>query len=264
MIDGTYDSPVSGFAYLDTPAPLAFAHRGGAAAGDENTAAAFERAVTLGFRYVETDVHATADGVAVVFHDATLERLTGRPGRIADLRLTDLATVRIGGAATIPTLAEVLDAWPQIRFNIDVKADTGVTPAVEAIRKAAATDRVLLASFSDARLARLRHLAGPSVATSVGTRTVARLRLASLTGRRVNLPATAAAIQVPPAHGRIPLVDRRFVALAHRLGRQVHVWTIDTPAEMTRLLDLGVDGIMTDRPEVLRDVYESRGHWPPP
>jgi glycerophosphoryl diester phosphodiesterase len=255
---------VRGFAYLDTPAPLAFAHRGGAAAGDENTVAAFERAVALGFRYVETDVHATADGIPVVFHDPTLKRLTGHPGRIADLRFQDLTTVRIGGAAAIPTLDEVLDAWPQIRFNIDVKADPAVSPTVDAIHKAAATNRVLLASFSDARLNRLRHLAGPSVATSLGTKAVARLRLASMTGLPLRLPPSAAAVQVPPTHGRIPLVDRRFIALTHRLGRQIHVWTIDDPQEMTRLLDLGVDGIMTDRPDVLRDVYKSRGHWPPP
>ena len=245
--------------FLDSPTPLAFAHRGGAAAGDENTAEAFARAVALGFRYVETDVHATADGVPVVFHDASLDRLTGTAGRVADLRWADLATLRVGGAGAVPRLDEVLAAWPQIRFNIDVKADTATAPTVDVIRRGDAADRVLLASFSDARLARVRALAGPRVATSLGRGEVARLRLSSWVGTPLRLPASAVAAQVPTRHGRVPIVDRRFLARAHRLGLQVHVWTIDDPAEMGRLLDLGVDGIMTDRPEVLREVYATRG-----
>lgn len=247
--------------YLDAPAPLAFAHRGGAADGDENTAAAFARAVALGYRYVETDVHATADGVPVVFHDPTLRRVTGEPGRIADLRWADLASVRVGGAALVPRLDEVLGAWPQVRFNIDVKSDGGVTPTVATVTRVRAGGRVLLASFSDARLARLRALAGPKVATSLGMRGVARLRLASLHGRPLRLPPSVVAAQVPVAFGRVPVADRRFLAYCHRIGLQVHVWTIDDPAQMRHLLDLGVDGIMTDHVSVLRDVYRSRGHW---
>jgi len=250
------------FRFLDSPLPLAFAHRGGAAEGDENTAEAFGRAVTLGYRYVETDVHATADGVPVVFHDPSLRRLTGTAGRVADLRWADLATLRVGGAGAVPRLDDVLAAWPQVRFNIDVKADDAAGPTVEAVRRAGARDRVLLASFSDARLARVRALAGPGIATSLGQREVLRLRVSSVTGTRLRLPASAAAAQVPARFGPVPVVDRRFVSRAHRLGLQVHVWTIDDPAEMHRLLDLGVDGIMTDRTAVLRDVYVERGAWP--
>ncbi|MET8351494.1 MULTISPECIES: glycerophosphodiester phosphodiesterase [unclassified Micromonospora] len=249
------------FGYLDAPGPLAFAHRGGAAEGDENTTEAFARAVGLGYRYVETDVHATADGVAVIFHDPTLRRITGEPGRIADLRWADLASVRVGGAAVVPRLDEVLGAWPQVRFNVDVKADGGVEPTVATVTRAGAGDRVLLASFSDARLTRLRALTDGRVATSLGMRGVARLRLASLHGRRLRLPPSVVAAQVPPHYGRVPVVDRRFLDYCHRLGLQVHVWTIDEPAQMHDLLDRGVDGIMTDHVGVLRDVYRSRGHW---
>ncbi|HEU4348514.1 MAG TPA: glycerophosphodiester phosphodiesterase [Actinoplanes sp.] len=248
--------------FLDAPLPLAFAHRGGAAEGDENTAEAFGRAVAMGYRYVETDVHATADGVPVVFHDRDLMRLTGSPGTVAGLRWNDLATLRVGGAGAVPRLDDVLSAWPGIRFNIDVKADAAAAPTVEALRRAAATDRVLLASFSDRRLATLRALAGPGVATSLGSRSVARLKAASLVRLPVGLPGSVVAAQVPPRSGRLAVVDRFFVAHAHRLGLQVHVWTVDDPAEMGRLLDLGVDGIMTDRIEVLRDVYAARGRWP--
>jgi glycerophosphoryl diester phosphodiesterase len=249
--------------FLDAPLPLAFAHRGGAAEGDENTAEAFGRAVALGYRYVETDVHATADGVPVVFHDRNLMRLTGSPGTVAGLRWADLATLRIGGAGAVPRLDDVLAAWPDIRFNIDVKADRAAAPTVEVLRRAGATARVLLASFSDRRLATLRRLAGPDVATSLGARSVARLKAASATGLPVRLPASVVAAQVPARAGRLTVVDRRFVTRVHRLGRQVHVWTIDDPAEMHRLLDLGVDGIMTDRVEVLREVYAARGAWRP-
>ncbi|MFI7606418.1 glycerophosphodiester phosphodiesterase [Micromonospora sp. NPDC049366] len=247
--------------YLDAPAPLAFAHRGGAADGDENTAEAFARAVALGYRYVETDVHATADGVSVVFHDATLRRVTGEPGRIADLRWADLASVRVGGAAVVPRLDEVLTAWPEVRFNIDVKSDSGVEPAVATVARTGAEHRVLLASFSDARLVRMRALTEGRVATSLGMRGVARLRMASLTGRPVRLPPSVVAAQVPVRYGRVPVADRRFLRYAHALGLQVHVWTIDEPADMHDLLDRGVDGIMTDHVGVLRDVYRSRGHW---
>ncbi|MFI5893633.1 glycerophosphodiester phosphodiesterase [Actinoplanes sp. NPDC051513] len=248
--------------YLDAPRPLAFAHRGGAAIGDENTAEAFARAIRLGFRYIETDVHATADGIPVVFHDDTLARLTGSTGRVADLRWADLATLRVAGAAAIPRLDETLGAWPDIRFNIDVKAGNGTGPTVETIRRAGAENRVLLASFSDARLARLRQLAGPRVATSLGMRAVTLLRLAAWARAPLRLPASAVAAQVPVRHARVTVVDRRFVGHCHRLGLQVHVWTIDEPAEMLRLIDLGVDGIMTDDLSALRKAYESRGLWP--
>ncbi|MEU4243663.1 glycerophosphodiester phosphodiesterase [Actinoplanes sp. NPDC026619] len=248
--------------YLDAPTPIAFAHRGGAAAGDENTAEAFERAVKLGYRYVETDVHATADGVAVVFHDRTLRRLTGHPGRVEELRWADLAGIRVAGAAAIPRLDDVLASWPEIRFNIDVKADSGAAPAVDSIRRAGAMSRVLLASFNDTRLATLRRLAGPSVATSLGMRGVARVRLASLAGLRVRLPESVVAAQVPVRHGALRVVDRAFLRCCHRSGLQVHVWTIDSPAEIDRLLDLGVDGIMTDDLTALRDTYAARNQWP--
>ncbi|GGM37958.1 glycerophosphodiester phosphodiesterase [Dactylosporangium sucinum] len=247
--------------YLDQPGPLGFAHRGGAAAGDENTTAAFARAVELGYRYIETDTHATADGVAVVFHDDTLRRLLGRPGRMIDLRWADLASERVGGAAAVPRLDEVLEAWPQTRFNIDAKTDAAAGPTVDVVRRAGAEDRVLLASFSSARLARMRAAAGPRVATSLGMSEVARLWLASKAGRAVRLPDSVVAIQIPPRYGRIPLATPRFVGYAHRLGLQVHLWTIDDATQIEHFLDLGVDGIMTDHIEVLRDVYVRRGIW---
>ncbi len=256
------------YAFLDNAppgsgTPLAFAHRGGAAAGDENTVAAFARAVALGYRYLETDTHATADGVAVVFHDATLDRILGRAGKVAELTWADLSSIRISGEPVVPRLEEILDAWPDVRFNVDVKADSAVGPAAAAARRAGSPERVLLASVRDRRLRRLRHLVGPDWATSLGARSVARLYSASRVGRGGRRAvAGAAAAQVPPSAGRLRLVDARFVRYAHALGLHVHVWTIDEPGPMNHLLDLGVDGIMTDHIDVLRDVYTRRGLWP--
>ncbi|NJC72118.1 glycerophosphodiester phosphodiesterase [Planosporangium thailandense] len=248
--------------YLDAPTPLAFAHRGGAAGGDENTVAAFARCVALGYRYVETDVHATRDGVAVVFHDPTLARMTGDRRRVADVRWADLAALRIAGESAVPRLDDLLDSWPQVRFNIDVKSDQALGPALEVIRRGDAHDRVLLASFSDARLRRIRRELGPAVATSMGTREVARLWAGARLGRLRRLPAGVVAAQVPVSQNGIRVVTPRFLAHAHRLGLQVHVWTVDDPVRIHELLDLGVDGIMTDRIEVLREVYSARGLWP--
>ncbi|GIH04108.1 glycerophosphoryl diester phosphodiesterase [Rhizocola hellebori] len=244
------------FPYLESP-PLAFAHRGGAAEGDENTAEAFARSVQFGYRYVETDVHATRDGVPVVLHDATLDRVTGAHRTpVASLSYAELADFRVAASSAIPRLDEVLDAWPQIKFNIDVKSDAAVQPTVEAVLRAGAGDRVLLASFSDSRLRRMRALTRGAVATSLAQREAARVWLASRVGLRLKLPPNIVAAQIPRSIAR-----RRFIDYAHRLGLQVHVWTVDDPGEMAGLLDLGVDGIMTDRIEVLREVFIQRGLW---
>ena len=251
------------YPYLDAPTPIAFAHRGGAAVGDENSMGAFARAIGAGYRYIETDVHATSDGVPVAFHDDTLDRMLGRPGRIEDLAWSDLVSIRDGGSAVVPALADLLDTWPDCRFNVDLKADSAVDPTIETLWKLNARDRVLLASFSDRRIRWARRLCGPRQATSMGQREVARLRFASLHGRGLaGFVPSVAAVQVPVRYAGVRVVDARFVRHAHRLGMQVHVWTIDEPAEMRELLDLGVDGIMTDRIEVLRDVLTERGRWP--
>jgi len=246
--------------YLEDP-PLAFAHRGGAAAGDENTAQAFARAVAAGYRYVEIDVHATADGVPVVVHDPDLRRVAGRETSIAEVDFKTLQGVPLGGGAVIPRLDDVLAGWPAIKFNIDVKSDSAVDPTLDAVGRAGAAERVLLASFSDTRLARIRALSAGRIATSLAEKEIRRLWLASRLGISVSLPESVAAVQVPVRHGRLRVVDRRFVTLSHRLGLQVHIWTIDDPTEMAGLLDLGVDGIMTDRIEVLREVFLERGLW---
>ena len=152
--------------FLDHPGPLAFAHRGGAAGGLENTMTAFRRAVDLGYRYLETDVHATSDGVLVAFHDTTLDRVTDARGRIAALPWSRVRQARVGGREPVPLFEELLEAFPAARFNVDVKAPEAIAPLVAAVRRADAFDRVCVGSFSQARIARVRALIADSGITA--------------------------------------------------------------------------------------------------
>lgn len=261
--------------FLAHAAPIAFAHRGGAAEAPENSWAAFEHAVGLGYHHIETDVHASADGVAVLCHDADLRRVAGVDVAVPSTSWAAISAHPLADGRAAPRLDEALGTWPDVYWNLDLKHDAAVAPTVHAIERCRAHDRVLLGSFSDARTARARALLDGRVATSAGRREVTMFALA---GRRCHgvagtgptwferfLARTATdALQVPVRHGRLELVGPAFIALAHNAGKVVHVWTINEPQEMVRLLRLGVDGIMTDRPSVLRDVIEAggrRGPW---
>ncbi|MHC0433115.1 glycerophosphodiester phosphodiesterase family protein [Streptomyces sp. O3] len=242
------------------PGPLAFAHRGGAADGLENTAAAFRRAVGSGYRYLETDVHATADGRLVAFHDATLDRVTDSGGRIADLPWSVVRHARVAGVEPVPLLEELLEEFPGARWNVDLKTEAALMPLLDLVRRTGAWGRVCVGSFSERRVARAQRLAGPRLATSLGTRGVCGLRL-----RSFGVPAmprrSAVCAQVPEVRSGVRVVDRRFVRAAHARGLQVHVWTVNDRERMNALLDLGVDGIVTDAIETLAEVLTERGAW---
>lgn len=227
---------------------------------------AFEGAVQLGYRYVETDAHVTADGVVVAFHDDRLDRVTDRTGVVGELPWAEVAAARVDGREPIALLADLLTTWPQLRVNIDPKHDAVVEPLAEVIRATGATDRVCIGAFSGKRIARLRALLGPTLCTSLGPGGVARLRAAATAvpgAGRIAGALEAPCAQVPVRQGPVPIVDRRFVDTAHRLGLAVHVWTIDDAPQMDALLDLGVDGIMTDQPATLKQVLQQRGQWFP-
>jgi glycerophosphoryl diester phosphodiesterase len=253
-------------AFLAGPYPRAFVHRGwhaGELSGMENSLSAFRRAVREGYHYLETDVHATSDGVVVVHHDPGLDRTTDTSGVIANLPWRIVKHAKIGGREPVSRLEDVLDELPDALFNIDVKAESAIEPLVATLRRMNAFRRVCVASFSEARLIKVRRSAGEGLLTSMGVGAIARLwaagrlpRMASLLRSRYQPVA-----QVPVRQGALTVADRRMITYARRRGIEVHVWTVDDPVQMNRLLDLGVDGIMTDHPDVLKQVLRDRGVW---
>jgi glycerophosphoryl diester phosphodiesterase len=246
--------------YLDHPRPLAFAHRGGASRFPENSWKAFEHAVGLGYAYLETDAQATADGTVVAFHDRTLDRVTDHTGRVAELTGAQVAAARIGGTEPIPLLADLIMAWPDIRFNIDVKDVPVIGPLVDVLRVTDAWDRVCLTSFSGRRLAATRRLLPRPVCSATTPAGIAAIR-AGLPVKTLAPRFLARSVQC----AQIPfsMATSWFIAHAHAAGLQVHAWTVNDPDAMNKLLDLGVDGIMTDQTEALRDVLIGRGQWRP-
>lgn len=263
--------PRTGYPFLDAAcdqpgAVLAFAHRGGAYHPDleglENSLVAFRHAVDLGYRYLETDVHATRDGTLFAFHDAALDRVTQHRGSVAELSAADVGGALIGGREQIPTMESLLEEFPEIRFNIDIKSDAAVVPLVELVRATGSEDRVCVGSFSRRRITAFRRRIGARVPTAASPMEAASFRLLPAT-RLVDLAVRrgAAALQLPHRRTGIEVVTRGLVRRAHALGLHVHVWTVDEPKQMHELLDLGVDGLMTDRTDLLREVLVERGQW---
>jgi glycerophosphoryl diester phosphodiesterase len=260
----TAPRPHTGFAYLDEPkGPLAFAHRGGARHPDlpglENTMAAFRHAVALGYRYLETDVHVTRDGVLLAFHDAVLDRVTDGRGQVLDLNAAQISRYRVGGSEPVPTFSQLYDAFPEARFNVDLKSEGAARAMADFIAANDAWDRVLVGSFERRRLHEFRRLTGGRVATSAHPAEVA----AFLTAPGPALPKAPVALQVPQRRGPLVITSARMIRRAHARGLHVHVWTVDDPAQMHDLLDLGVDGLITDRTDLLKQVLLDRGEWLP-
>lgn len=268
--------PVTGYAYLDAVldqpgSVLAMAHRGGALhpeiPGTENTMHAFQHAVALGYRYLETDVHTTSDGVLVAFHDQALDRVTDSVGRLAELSAEQISLARIQGEHAVPTMAELLEEFPDCRFNIDLKSAGAVSSLVDLLDRTGAHDRVCVGSFSRRRIETFRDATGGRVATAAAPSEVAALRF------RVPVRCSRGAVlQVPWRHKRrwITVTTPAFVRRAHRAGLHVHVWTgdegsqwvsIDDADSLNTLLDMGVDGLITDRTDVLKEVLTRRGLW---
>ena len=246
--------------FLKHNTPLAFAHRGGASDAPENTMPAFQRAIDLGYIYLETDVHATKDGVLLAFHDDDLSRTCGRPGLISELNYAEIKDARVRGTEPIPLLEDLIAAWPHAHINIDCKSDQALSPLTERLARGDVFDRVCIGSFSDKRLKSLREQFGEKLCTSMGPRDVTKLRLGSWVRRSGKFHNIHAA-QVPVSQGPLTIVDKSFIQAAHNAEIQVHVWTIDKPDEMEYLLNLGVDGIMTDKPLVLKQILQKKNLW---
>ncbi len=276
------------------PQVTALAHRGFSLDGHENTLRAFRAAADLGFVWVETDVNTTSDGVVLAFHDPTLDRVTNTSGDISDVPWSDLDDVCIGGTEPLATLAELLRELPGLQFNIDVKDESSVAALPQVLANEGAVDRVRVTSFSESRrrrtLASIAQLTGKRPLTSAGTIGCAGLTLLSKVARVTDKisPKIVSVIwsvltklwaskvdefdtvQLPvnydlrlPGGLTLPVVNQKFVEVAHRVGIAVHVWTINDAREMRRLLAIGVDGLVTDRADILAQVLADRGQWPP-
>jgi glycerophosphoryl diester phosphodiesterase len=244
--------------------PLGFAHRGFTRTGaPENTIASFRAAYDLGLRHLETDVRATADGVCVVVHDATLRRVAGRDERIADLPWDVLRAVDLGGGEAVPSLDDVLDLFPDCVFSVDCKSADAVRPLIRSIQRAGAQARVVVASFDGSR-SRAVADGAPGVARSPGRWGVLGAVVAAALWRAGARPVARAVLgaacrgcdllQVPQRQGRLAIVTPALVDLAHACGLQVHVWTVDDARDMRRLLAAGIDGLVSDRSDVLAAV----------
>ena len=247
--------------------PIRFAHRGGRALWPENTMYSFTKAVEdLGYHYLELDVRLSADRVPVIFHDSTLDRTTDGTGAVADRPLAELKELDAahnfhreeeyplrGTGVSMPTLDEVYRALPEVRINIDLKVDGAEWAVAEVIRANDAEHRSLLGSFSGRRISRFRRITGGAVAVSAGPVRAVQMYLASRIGMAPRLSVQA--YQVTEQYTGVS-VDRKLVGAVHRAAAQIHVWTVNEAEDMRRLLDLGVDGIMTDRPDVLNEVID--------
>lgn len=257
-------------AYLSAEHPIRFAHRGSRALWPENTWYGFDRAVEdLGYRYIETDVQVTKDGVVVVFHDDTLERTTNGTGRVAEWRWEDVAALDAayhfspdgasfplrGAGVGISSLEDTFARYPDTHFNIDLKARGSEWPVAEVVARCNRQDTVLIGSFHDRRIARFRRITKGRVATSAGPQAAMAMYAASRVGRTVHRPPVAYQL---PYRMRGAAVDRRLVEAVHAAEAQLHLWTVNDADEMHRLLDIGADGIVTDRPDLLNDVMEER------
>ena len=249
------------WAFLDHPVPFGIAHQGGTDVAPGNTEASFQHVVSLGYRYIETDVQATSDGVLVVFHNKNLGPTTGTKDRISNQSWAQLSDLRIEGEHPIPGFEDMIERFPAVRFNVEPKTDEAVGPLIELIRRRGIEDRICVGSFSDRRLARMRHGLGPTaVCSSPGPKGVMRVLSSALVGAsKTSLPYGA--LQIPPSYFGLSLSRKRLINNIHLLGLQVHCWTINDEATMNRLFDNGVDAIMSDRITLLRDVLEARGQW---
>ncbi|MBX3067989.1 MAG: glycerophosphodiester phosphodiesterase [Cryobacterium sp.] len=245
--------------YLLGDSPRVLAHRGLAIEAPENTLLSFAKALALGVNIIETDVWASADGLAIISHDEDLKRVAGRDVRVDQLTARELSRIPLGEGQGLVTLSEALEAFPDARFNIDLKTDQVVDPAVDAIAAAQASNRVLLTSFRERRRrAAIRKL--PDVATSLSIESVARLLVALRTRKSAakRILAGITAVQIPERWSILPVLSPGLISLVHSYDVEVHVWTVNEEADMRRLLDLGVDGLVTDRADLAVKVIESR------
>lgn len=246
--------------YVDEAVPFGIAHQGGTDVAPGNTEAAFQHAASLGYRYIETDVQLTADGVLVVFHDDTLTPLTGASGTVGDHTWLEITELRVEGEHPIPRFTDIVERFPSVVFNVEPKTDAAVQSLIDVITDRDLRSRICVGSFSDRRVARVRDALGPDICTSPGPKGAAAAFVRALVGS--SRPSVHAALQIPDSFFGVPFTRRWLIERFHRQELQVHVWTVNDEATMRRLLDAGVDAVMSDEITVLKKVLTERDAWP--
>lgn len=244
--------------FIDTFQPIA--HRGGALEAQENSLQAFHHAASLGYRYMETDMQVSADGEIYLFHDDRLERVSNGKGVFSDFKASEIDRLRLHNDEPIPRLADALAELPDAIFNIDIKRANGTKPLADFLSTHPQAERVIAASFHKDRLALLKQLAQKPVQVTAVQSDVIKLKFMGW-GLPLSRPNVIAA-QVPLSHYGLPIITPSFVRICKKLDIKLHVWTIDDADVMRQLIDKGVDGIMTDRPSLLRAVAIEKGCWP--
>lgn len=256
-------APTPGTRYLADGGPRVIAHRGGAGLARENTLAAFDKSFAMGVRYLETDVRVTLDGECVAVHDATLTRVTGVEHRVDELTLAGIRRLGIGGDRVL-RIADLLTTFDSAKFVLDLKDPRGMPTLIALLQRHDAVDRVCLAGARDRWLASARELAGPALATTLGWEATTKLVLAARSNRiPLNLP-DAEFVHLPRRLGRSRVLTRRVVAVAQHIGLKVMAWNVEDATSMHEMLDIGVDGLITDRPDISRAVLIERDSWQAP
>lgn len=234
-----------------------FVHRGGDEVETENTIEAFKYSSDLGFVFIETDVQATKDGHVVIFHDATLKRMAGVKKSIKELTLKEINEIDLLDGGKIPLLSEALETFPDLRFNIDIKTEDALEETIRIIKKMNFLNKTCLASFSSSRLKRIKHLAGPEACISSGQMDIFKMMCQSV---GIGLKATMSqCAQIPLKQWGVPVLTKKFIEIAKKQNKLVHIWTIDDKDQMFELIEFGVDGLMTDKPSVLKEAMVEKG-----
>ena len=238
---------------------LAFAHRGGNEFAPENSFRAFKSAVDIGYKYLETDVHLTKDGFLIAFHDDTLDRVTDKSGLIRDLTLSEIKKAKIAGTDEIPLLSELLNSFTDCFFNIDCKVDETVQPLINLINNKDFINRVCIGSFSQKRINFIRKSLGKEVKTSMGPAEVILSKFLSYTSLGYNFKSSYTSI--PIRRYGIDLLDERNINYLKSNNQKVIAWTINDEDQMKMLINIGIDGIMTDNLTLLKKVLIEESLW---
>ena len=236
------------------------AHRGASLLASENSFESFRKAFDLGYRVIETDIHSSKDGTAYIFHDITLERLTGENLKISDLKDVDIDSLKINNSSIIPRLSNVFEEFPEGLFNLDAKTWKSTTPIVDTIQNMGCRSRVCIGSFNDRRVHAIIKELGLETCHSMGTSNVIKFYLGAQLG--VEQHFTSQCIQLPIKMFGISLTTRKVLSYARKLGIKIHFWTINNPVIMQQLLELNVDGIMTDDCVLLKEIMKEQNKWP--